>query len=889
MEKWYSQTSDEILKKLQTSKVGLSSEEVQKRLEQYGKNELPEKKGDGILKILWSEMKDPIVLLLFVTVIFSFIIGEVVDACAILFIIVVDLILGTAQEWNAEKNAKALANLIKVECNVIRNGRNARIDSSELVIGDMVELGSGDKISADMRVLESHNLQIDEAVLTGESLGIQKESGCLKENTPLSERKNMVYAGTSVITGRALCVVVETGLHTEIGSIAEKVANTEEAKSPLTIRMNKFSKQITMLIAVIAVIIAIILFSKNLPGTEIFLSVIALSVSAMPEGLPLALTMALTIGSNRMSKKKVIVKKLNSVESLGSCTVIASDKTGTLTVNEQTAKRIVLASQEEYEIKGRGYNDEGNVIPLEDASLDHAFQISFLGSINNEAHLEKKKEGWESFGDSIDIAFLALGKKMGVNPKEAKVVGEIPYESENKYSALFYEKEGKIHCTVKGSLEKIIEFSTHMFQIGEAAPIDVNLLNKQNETLAKNGYRVIAIADGIVPEKETYEEKDIQNLTLIGMVGFIDPVREEVKDSIQKCKEAGIKVLMITGDHPLTAFSIAKELHLATKWEEVTTGQEVAEALAKGQKHFDHFVKEKRIFTRVTPLDKLEIVESLKRQGEFVAVTGDGVNDAPAIRSANIGVAMGSGTDVAKETAKMIIIDDNFQSIVSGIEEGRCAYSNIRKVSYMLLSCGLAEVLFFVLSIMLNLPMPLVAIQLLWLNLVTDGLQDFALSFEKIEPGTMKEPPRSPSESLFNRSLLEEVLVAGVTIGVIVFGIWYYLISKVGMEETLARGYIMALMVFIQNVHVLNCRSEKEPFYRISLKSNLWIPFVIFGSILLQVVVMEVPFLSTFLKTSSIPFPHLVWLVLFSLIILLVMDVYKRIRYPKKKEKANVS
>ena len=478
---------------------------------------------------------------------------------------------------------------------------------------------------------------------------------------------------------------------------------------------------------------------------------------------------------------------------------------------------------------------------------------------------------------------------MGVNPKEAKVVGEIPYESENKYSALFYEKEGKIHCTVKGSLEKIIEFSTHMFQIGEAAPIDVNLLNKQNETLAKNGYRVIAIADGIVPEKETYEEKDIQNLTLIGMVGFIDPVREEVKDSIQKCKEAGIKVLMITGDHPLTAFSIAKELHLATKWEEVTTGQEVAEALAKGQKHFDHFVKEKRIFTRVTPLDKLEIVESLKRQGEFVAVTGDGVNDAPAIRSANIGVAMGSGTDVAKETAKMIIIDDNFQSIVSGIEEGRCAYSNIRKVSYMLLSCGLAEVLFFVLSIMLNLPMPLVAIQLLWLNLVTDGLQDFALSFEKIEPGTMKEPPRSPSESLFNRSLLEEVLVAGVTIGVIVFGIWYYLISKVGMEETLARGYIMALMVFIQNVHVLNCRSEKEPFYRISLKSNLWIPFVIFGSILLQVVVMEVPFLSTFLKTSSIPFPHLVWLVLFSLIILLVMDVYKRIRYPKKKEKANVS
>lgn len=883
MEKWYKENEDAILKKLSTSKVGLSKEEAKIRLERDGKNELPEEKKTSVFQLFWSEIKDPIVLLLFVTVLFSLLIGEIIDACAILFIISVDLILGTVQEWNAEKNAKALANLIKVECNVIRDGRNQKVDSSELVVGDIVELASGDKISADMRILESHNLQIDESILTGESVGIQKDYEVLTKEVPLAERKNMVYAGTSVITGRALCVVVGTALETEIGSIAEKVANTEETKTPLTIRMDKFSKQITILISVIAVVIAIILFSKHLPGTEIFLSVIALSVSAMPEGLPLALTMALTIGSNRMSKRKVIVKKLNSVESLGSCTVIASDKTGTLTVNEQTAKRIVLASGEEYEVNGRGYNDEGNVLPIDDSSLDRAFYLSFLGSINNEARLEKKKDGWESHGDSIDIAFLALGKKMGVHPEDGKVVCSIPYESENQYSAVFYEEDGKIHCTVKGSLEKIIEFSSQMFQVEKTVPIDCSFLNKQNEKLAKDGYRVIAVADGIVSKKEKYEEEDIHDLTFIGMVGFIDPVREEVKDSIQKCKEAGIKVLMITGDHPLTAFSIAKELKLASRWDEVTTGEEVEKAFKQGKKHFDHFVKGKRIFTRVTPLDKLEIVESLKRQGEFVAVTGDGVNDAPAIRSANIGVAMGSGTDVAKETANMIIIDDNFQSIVAGIEEGRCAYSNIRKVSYMLLSCGFAEVLFFLLSIVFNLPMPLVAIQLLWLNLVTDGLQDFALSFEKLEKGTMKEPPRSPSESLFNRALLEEILVAGLTIGILVFAVWYFLIRYVGMDETLARGYIMALMVFIQNVHVFNCRSEKEPFYKISLQSNLWIPVVIFGSILLQVIVMEVPFLSAFLKTSSVPFSHLIVLVLFSLIILVVMELYKEIRYSKRK------
>ena len=434
--------------------------------------------------------------------------------------------------------------------------------------------------------------------------------------------------------------------------------------------------------------------------------------------------MALTIGSNKMAKKNVIVRKLNAVESLGSCTVIASDKTGTLTVNEQTAKKIILPDNTKYEVTGTGYELIGNVIG---ENLEYAKEIALYGVLNNEASIDNDKR----IGDSIDIAFLVLGKKLDINTKEIKILENIPYESENKYSAVFYEKAGECYCTIKGSLEKVKEFCSDINLINE--DINTTVLEEQNENLAKDGYRVIAIANGKIPKKDKYNEQDIEKLTFMGLVGFIDPIRKEAIESIKECKTAGIKVLMITGDHPLTAFSIAKDLELTEDKKDVTSGKEVSKYLDKGKEEFDKFVKSKCIFTRVTPLQKLEIIESLKRQGEFVAVTGDGVNDAPALKSANIGIAMGSGTDIARETADMIVVDDNFKSIVSGVKEGRVAYSNIRKIIMFLISCGLTEVLFFCLSILSDLPMPLVAIQLLWINVVTDGIQDFALSFEKAE------------------------------------------------------------------------------------------------------------------------------------------------------------
>ena len=398
--------------------------------------------------------------------------------------------------------------------------------------------------------------------------------------------------------------------------------------------------------------------------------------------------------------------------------------------------------------------------------------------------------------------------------------------------------------------------------------------------MAADGYRVIALCDGEVEKKDRYSEKDIEKLNFVGLVGFIDPVRKEAVSAIKECKTAGIKVLMITGDHPLTAYAIGRDLDMVKDKTEVTTGSDIEKYIDDNEK-FDKYIENKKIFARVTPLQKLKIVESLQRRGEFVAVTGDGVNDAPAIKAANIGVAMGSGTDVAKETAKMIIIDDNFASIVAGIEEGRNAYANIRKISIMLLSCGFAEVLFFVLAVAFDLPIPLIAIQLLWLNLVTDGLQDMALSFERETETIMKQKPRDPKESLFERELVKQILLSGLFIGLVVFLTWYIL-NKLGVEVSHARGYVLALMVFIQNIHVINCRSENKSIFENSFKKNPFILLTILGSILLQIIVMEVPVLSRFLSTYKIPYIHLLILLLMSLPILTVMEIYKHLKKKKR-------
>ena len=869
--------SDEVISELVSDKNGLTDNEVKKRLVMYGKNILPKEKKDSIYKIFFSQFANAITLILVLTCIFSFMVNEIVDGIAIGLIIMIDVIMGTIQEYKAKKSAESLSNMIKVNTKVLRNGREKIVDSEDLVVGDIFYLESGDKVSADARIIECNNLSINESMLTGESNAIFKNSSKMKEKKSISESVNMVYAGTSVITGRAKCIAVGTGSNTEIGRIATTVIDTKNEDSPLTIRMNKFTKQISIAIVCVSIVLLISLYIKGAELKEMFLSVVALSVSAMPEGLPLALTLALTIGANRMSKKKVIVKQLNAVEALGSCSVIASDKTGTLTVNEQTLKKIILPNDNNYEITGSGYNDNGKVIGEE---LDFAYDIIKYGVINNESGLVKdKNDKWVSYGDSIDIAFLACGKKSKVDISNVIKLGGIPYESINKYSCVFYKEDDRVFCTVKGSVEVVLELCNKMNIGNKNVELDSELIDKQSEKLASDGYRVLAIAYGEVSnfeEKSSYSKKDIPKLSFIGLCGFVDPVRKEVKKSIDSCLKSGIKVVMITGDHPITAYSIAKTLDLASDYSYVTTGEEIEKYKNMSINEFDNFIKSKTVFSRVTPLQKLEIVESYKRQGEFVAVTGDGVNDAPALKSANIGVAMGSGTDVAKETSNMIIVDNNFMSIVSAVEEGRNAYANIRKVLYMLLSCGLAEVLAFVLAILFDLPMPLVAVQLLWLNIVTDGLQDLALSFEK-----EKLLDRKSSNNIFDKQMIEQILVSGLFMGIISFIVFVILIKKFDMQVSTARGYVMALVVFMQNMHVLNCRSEYLSVFNNPIKNNVFVLFSIISAIILQIIVMEVDMFSMFLQTTSIPFVHLIFLFLASLPILLIMEMYKEIKKKK--------
>lgn len=878
---WHCKSIDEVYNITKSSSKGLSSKEAEQRNLFYGKNILPKKKPKSIFKMFFEELVNPIVLVLLVAMLLSFVAKEWLDGFVILGIVMIDAVIGTVQSKKAQRVASSLSDMIKVKVKVLRDNGKQLIDSQDLTVGDIVFLESGDKISADMRIISCSNFTVDESLLTGESINATKIIGELGENTVLGDRTNMVFSGSSVITGRATAVVVEIGKGTEIGDIAEKLNVVKDQESPLAIRINKLSKQISFVIVLVAVIIFVVMLIQNNPLKDIFLCVIALAVSAMPEGLPLAVTMALTISSNKMGKNNVVVKNLNSVESLGSCTVIATDKTGTLTLNQQTAKIILLPNNIESKISGSGYNNNGK-IDYHERSREQINKIAFLGGINNEAQYKYKDKKYTYFGDSIDIAFKVLESKAGIKSNKNKVIDSIPYESENKFSAVLYKDSENTFSTAKGSPEKILEFCKYMEIGGKKQPIDKDFILLQNENLAKRGYRVIALANKKVSTSKL-DKKSMTDMVFMGLVGFIDPVREESKQSIEECNSAGIKVVMITGDHPLTAFSIAQEIKIADSEDQIATGKEVEEAYSKGEKYFDKFVKNKTVFSRVTPTDKLNIVESLKRMGEFVAVTGDGVNDSPAIKSAHIGIAMGGGTDVSKETADMIIMDDNFSSIVRGVKEGRTAYSNIRKIVYFLLSCSIAEVLFFILALICGAGTPLLAIQLLWLNVVTDGFQDLALSFEPMEKGIMKEKPRPTNESIFNKPMVSQVLLMGGVIGLIVFTVWMVLTQVSNVDIVVSRTLVMTLMVFLQNWHAFNCRSEKQSVFKIGILSNPFFLISIVGSIGLQILFIEVASLSRLLQLTTIHYPTLMLIILSSLSVFVVCEIYKAIKRKKTK------
>ena len=869
MNNYYQMSEKETLKKLKTTKEGLTTKEAVKRIKLYGKNSLPKSKQKSYIQVFFSEFKNPICYILLITLTLSFIIGEYVDAIFILFVVLIDALLGSVQEYKSSKSAEALKKIVKVEAKVLRDNKEVIIESSDLTIGDIVYLESGNIVPADLRLLVVNSLEVDESILTGESIPREKHTKKITKEVTINDRTNMCYLGTNITRGRAIGIVTSISKDTEIGSIAKEVLNSSRTLTPLQIRMNKFTKDLSLIAAVLAIIVTFILYIKGYTAKEIFFLVIALSVSAIPEGLPVVITLALSISSDKMAKKNVIVKKLNAVEALGSTTLIASDKTGTLTLNEQTVKKIVLPNNDTYIVTGEGYNGIGKI---EGKNLNKVKNIIKEGLYNNEATLSLQNDEWVSFGDSMDIALLSLGYKYGLENTDLRtnVIDRIPYESDNGYSVAFYKEQDDMYITIKGDLEKVLKFTKKT--------TNKEKIRKQNELLASDGYRVLAFASAKITsfkQKDIYKESDIPILKFSGLVAFLDPIRPDAKEAVEKCKSAGIKVVMITGDHPLTAYKIARALGICSNETELSTGEELSKFLKKDQSTFDEYIKTKKVYSRVTPIQKLEIVSSYKRLGEFVTVTGDGVNDSPALKEANTGVAMGSGTDIAKETSSLIITDDKFSSIVKGVEEGRGAYDNIRKVTYMLLSCGVSEVVFYLFSILLDYSVPLTAIQLLWLNLVTDGIQDVALAFEQTDKDVLKRKPRSTKENLFDRLLKNEILLLGLTMGIVVFGVWIYLIDVLKLPTPVARSYILLLMVFMQNIQCFNCRSETKSLFSIPLKNNKKLVLSISIVLFIQFVVVENSVLSHLLETETIPLLHVLYLFLTSLPIIIVSEIMK--------------
>jgi len=897
--KWHSLNINDVFTKLSSSSAGLSSSEAQERQQEYGLNKLPSRKAPSWWQIFFRQFLSPLIYILIFAAAVSTLLKEWEDAGFIIFVILLNSIVGAWQENKAEKSAAALQNLLKVKTIVRRDNLERELNAEELVIGDIVSLESGYKVPADMRLFECSNLTVDESFLTGESKAVVKNIKIHDEKVDINARTNILYAGSTVFSGRAWGVVVETGLKTEVGKIADIISSTQKTKPPLIIRMEKFTKNISLIILFLCLVLASIALINGVSPSDTFFLVVALAVSAIPEGLPVALTVALSVATTRMSKKNVIVRKLTAVEGLGSCTMIASDKTGTLTVNQQTAKLLYLPSNKEIEISGQGYNDEGELLNFAQISKDDQDNINnsleaFV--LANEAQLKKVNKSWQHHGDAIDVAFLALAykAKADIDKIRSSVVKRlnIPYESQRRFAGFIYKKNKKNYIAVKGAVEKILDFCDQVKINGKNKKLDKKEIKKEALRLASSGYRVLAVASGeftgdIVDNIDQFKESSISNLRLLSLVCFIDPLRKDSKEAILKCQKAGIGVKMITGDHPATAFFIAKELGIAVLEDEVVSGSKLGEDIQMTPE-FLELVSKVKVFASVSPIQKLKIVKALVKLGHFVSVTGDGVNDAPAMKQANIGVAMGSGTDVAKETSTMIVADDNFSSLIEGIQQGRFAYSNVRKVVYYLISSGAAEIWLFILAILTikflaldTIVLPLMAAQLLWLNVVTNGIQDIALAFEGGEPGEMQKKPRPPQEGIFNKLMKAETIVAGFIMGTFSFIVWFYLIYN-GDSPEHASSFILMLMVLFQGVHAFNCRSEHVSAFKVPLKRNYILLLGVLTAQFVHIFATYNPFMQKVLQIKPLSFIDWLQLLVLASSILWGLELFK---YIKRKHK----
>jgi P-type Ca2+ transporter type 2C len=868
---WHSVSPEAALQELDTTREGLSEAEHRRRLDEEGPNALPATGKAGWIQVLLRQFKSPLIYILVGAAAISIVLGKWLDAGFIGLVIAVNTVIGTWQELRAEQSAEALQQLIRHKATVRREGKLVTVDAEEIVTGDVVLLESGSRVPADLRLLSSTELGCEEAFLTGESLPVDKDARrTLPEEIAMAERITMAFAGALVIRGRAEGVVIATGRHTALGELAREVVETVGGKPPLLKRIESLSHRIGWVAVVATMGVGGIGVALGNDPMDMLLVALTLAVSAIPEGLPISITVALAVAVHRMARRGVIVRRLAAVEGLGSCTFIASDKTGTLTCNAMTARQILLGNGRTLSVTGEGFVPDGEVEGVEAEDEELLGRLVLVSARCNEASLERGEEGeWNHRGDPTEIALLTLARKVDEEidtvHRRFPDVHQIPFESERRYAATVVESEGGERILVKGSPEMVLSLCA-MSEDERERWAD------GSRQLAAQGLRVLGFADGRVPSGEYSEEVFREKLEFVGFVGLIDPLRPRVVEAVEACRRAGIEVAMITGDHPVTARAIAQEIGVGGADPKVVMGGEL-EGL--DQEEFSRVVATGRVFARVSPGQKLAIVEETRAQGHLVAVTGDGANDAPALKAANIGVAMGrAGTDVAREASELVITDDNFATIVDGVEEGRIAFANIRKVFNLLGSCGLAEVFTVAIALFAGLPLPLLPLQILWLNLVTNGIQDKALAIEGAEEDVLRRPPSDPKRGILDRSMIGQIAVAAVAMTFGTLGVFHHLLSQ-GYDEAVARSSVLMLMVFFQNVHLFNCRSEHRSALSRAPWKSPWL-FAAAGLALgVHLMAGVVPFLSEVLELAPIPMDVYAILIPVALSLVVVMEIYK--------------
>ena len=895
---WHLQSIDSSLEALQTDlKTGLSQTESESRLTKYGRNELIEKSGRTPFKIFWEQITATMVLILIAAAVVAGLLGDTKNTIAITAIVLLYAILGFVQEYRAEQAISALKKLSVPNVRVLRDGALKEMSARELVPGDMIQLEAGNVLPADVRLLEAVNLRIQEAALTGESEPVEKQTAALSgDGLPLGDRLNMGYMGTMVTQGRGMALVIATGMQTELGKIADLIQQSDTGQTPLQKRLDTLGKNLAIVGVVIAVFIAVLGLLRGDELRHMLLTAVSVAVAIVPEGLPAVVTITLALGAQRMLKQNALIRKLPAVETLGSVTVICSDKTGTLTENRMT---VVVLDVAGHELDLTEEMDKhGSVRKVAIEENQNAASLSLLaigGTLCNDAQLINTGDGgFHTLGDPTEGSLVAAAAKMGfwksTLDSSFPRAAELPFDSERKRMTTVHHLEQydptilagleigdhRYIAFTKGSVDGLLGLSNQVWVNGQLQRMDANFkvrVEAANERLAKKGMRVLGVAFRMMNQIPEVIQTDLeQNLTFIGLFGMIDPPREEVRDAVAITKSAGIRTVMITGDHPLTASEIARQLGIISQAVEskVLTGAEI-ENLSFDE--LKNVVDEVQVFARVSPEHKLKIVQALQERGHIVSMTGDGVNDAPALKRADIGVAMGiTGTDVSKEAADMVLLDDNFSTIVSAVKEGRTIYDNIRKFVRFSVAGNIGKVLVMLLAPFLGKPIPLLPLQLLWLNLLTDGLLGLGMGVENAESDTMKRPPYSPKEGVFSRGAGVQVIWVGALIGALALGLgsWYYF---TGREQW--QTMVFTFLAFAQVFQAWASRSATDSFFKLRIMSNPLLAGMSALVVGLQLMVLYVPFLAEFFGVKALSLCDLSIAIAGGIVVLIVMEVEK--------------